>query len=275
MSPGGSIASGFCTSAAAGILLVLSIPPFRELGRFFFAFNAGLSFAFLCLSAPFRPGPLRILAERPPQRAGGDSLASLAAAVALALVFAYVAALYAPGGRTAKSLLAAAAASALLATAVDGWRAAGPAGAGWVFGANALAASALLGSVIVAMNLGHWYLVRARLSASHLVRLALAMAAAVGARAVLSAAGLLSAAARSPLGARAFMETMAVDRAVFFWPRLFFGLFGPAVFAYMVYETARIRSTQSATGILYIAVIFVMMGEFLARYLSVAGAVAL
>jgi len=40
----------------------------------------------------------------------------------------------------------------------------------------------------------------------------------------------------------------------------------------MVYETARIRSTQSATGILYIAVIFVVYGEFVARYLAVAGA---
>ena len=53
---------------------------------------------------------------------------------------------------------------------------------------------------------------------------------------------------------------------------MLFGLLGPAAFAFMVHETARIRSTQSATGILYIAVIFVMYGELLARYLAVAGA---
>jgi hypothetical protein len=40
----------------------------------------------------------------------------------------------------------------------------------------------------------------------------------------------------------------------------------------MVYATARIRSTQSATGILYLTVIFVLIGEFLARFLTVAGA---
>jgi hypothetical protein len=39
----------------------------------------------------------------------------------------------------------------------------------------------------------------------------------------------------------------------------------------MVSETARIRSTQSATGILYVAVIFVLIGELLARYLTVIG----
>ena len=53
---------------------------------------------------------------------------------------------------------------------------------------------------------------------------------------------------------------------------VFFGILGPAAFAYMVRETARMRSTQSATGILYMAMIFVVYGEFLARYLTVAGA---
>jgi hypothetical protein len=39
----------------------------------------------------------------------------------------------------------------------------------------------------------------------------------------------------------------------------------------MIHATASIRSTQSATGILYLAVVFVLIGEFLARYLTVAG----
>src|SRR5437867_2626082 len=69
-----------------------------------------------------------------------------------------------------------------------------------------------------------------------------------------------------------FLSEIAIDRGVFFWQRVFFGFLGPAAFAYMVHETARIRSTQSATGILYLGVIFVVYGEFLARYLALAGA---
>ena len=39
---------------------------------------------------------------------------------------------------------------------------------------------------------------------------------------------------------------------VFFWQRVLFGLCGPTVLAYLTWETAKIRSTQSATGILYV-----------------------
>src|SRR5206468_10558449 len=39
---------------------------------------------------------------------------------------------------------------------------------------------------------------------------------------------------------------------VFFWQRVLFGLAGPAVLSYLTWETAKIRSTQSATGILYV-----------------------
>jgi hypothetical protein len=39
------------------------------------------------------------------------------------------------------------------------------------------------------------------------------------------------------------------------------GFVGTAAATFMVMKTARIRSTQSATGILYIAMIFVIFGE--------------
>ncbi len=272
MSSGIGIATGFFTSAAAGILGALLLAPFEDLRRFFFALNGGLAFGFLCLATPYRPGPLNLLSgEAAPERLP-ESLGALAAALAIVLVIAYVGALYLPGDRRGRSLLALATAAALLATTADGWQAARGGAIGWIFGANAVAAAALLGSVIVAMNLGHWYLVRWRLPVGHLVRFSLVMAAAIALRAAILVAGLWIAGARSPLGLGGFLENVAVDRAVFFWPRVGFGILGPAVFAYMVHETARIRSTQSATGILYIAVIFVIIGEFMARYLAVTGA---
>jgi len=258
----GAIAIGFFTSTAAGILAALLLAPFRELGRFFFVLNACLAFLFLCVAAPYR-----VTAR------GAAPGAFLLALLAMLLVIAYLAALLLlRAGRSSSGLLVAAAAAALLATAADGRMAAGGGGPEWFFSASALAAAALLGAVTVGMLLGHWYLVRTRLDISHLVRFARFFAVAVAARAAFLIAGLLDAGLRSPWGLEHFLKTTAVDRGLFFWQRVFFGILGPAAFAGMVYETARIRSTRSATGILYIAVIFVVYGEFLARYLAVAGA---
>jgi hypothetical protein len=271
VSSGIGIATGFFTCAAAGILGALLLAPFDDLRRFFFALNGGLAFGFLCLAAPYRPDARLLLSGAAAPGRLPEYVGSLAAGLAIVLVIAYVAVLYLPGGRRGRALLALATSAALVATAADGWQAARGGAAGWISGANALAAAALLGSVIVAMILGHWYLVRWRLPVAHLVRFSLVMAGAIALRAALLIGGLWIAGARSPLGLGGFLSSIAVDRAVFFWPRVGFGILGPAVFAYMVHETARIRSTQSATGILYIAVIFVIIGEFMARYLTVAG----
>ena len=62
---------------------------------------------------------------------------------------------------------------------------------------------------------------------------------------------------------------MSVD-GVFFWQRVLFGLAGPAVLSYLTWETAKIRSTQSATGILYVDFFTVVVGEVLAKYIVLA-----
>lgn len=45
--------------------------------------------------------------------------------------------------------------------------------------------------------------------------------------------------------------------------------------AYLIWETAKIRSTQSATGILYVDFFTVIVGEVLAKYLLVSQRVPL
>ena len=60
---------------------------------------------------------------------------------------------------------------------------------------------------------------------------------------------------------------MSVD-GIFFWQRVLFGLAGPAVLSYLTWETAKIRSTQSATGILYVDFFTVVVGEVLAKYIA-------
>ena len=57
---------------------------------------------------------------------------------------------------------------------------------------------------------------------------------------------------------------------IFFWQRVLFGLAGPALLSYLTWETAKIRSTQSATGILYVDFFTVVVGEVLSKYLLLA-----
>ncbi|RMF61589.1 MAG: hypothetical protein D6743_13310, partial [Calditrichaeota bacterium] len=52
-----------------------------------------------------------------------------------------------------------------------------------------------------------------------------------------------------------------------FWGRVAFGLVVPLIFGFMVWSAAKIRSTQSATGILYATIVLVLLGETFARVL--------
>jgi protein NrfD len=53
---------------------------------------------------------------------------------------------------------------------------------------------------------------------------------------------------------------------LFLWVRLAVGIIGPLILAVMILETVRIRSTQAATGLLYIAMLLVVAGEFFSKF---------
>jgi hypothetical protein len=60
-----------------------------------------------------------------------------------------------------------------------------------------------------------------------------------------------------------------LEEAVVLWLPLRWGLgfVAPLVLCVMAWQTARIRSTQSATGILYVVVIFCFLGELTGQLL--------
>ncbi len=116
----------------------------------------------------------------------------------------------------------------------------------------------LLGASMTAMLLGHWYLIAPTLSIRPLLRLLAVLFGATALRLVVAAAALwpvLSA------------DTMNLDTTTgattWMWlgVRWGVGLAGPLVLGWMAWQAARIRSTQSATGILYVVVIFTFLGE--------------
>jgi hypothetical protein len=124
--------------------------------------------------------------------------------------------------------------------------------------ANELTSAALLGTATTAMLMGHSYLIAPSMSLSPLLRLLGGLAVSLLARALVSGVGLwTSGIALSKLNE----VTMTLPL------RWGMGILLPLVLVIMAWQTARIRSTQSATGILYVVVIFCFIGELMSQLL--------
>jgi hypothetical protein len=132
--------------------------------------------------------------------------------------------------------------------------------------ASFLSSVALLGGACGAMVLGHWYLVVPSLNVSHLQSIVRLHIGSTVVRIVVVAAAVMIAIVSWEPGVPNFERYMFSIDGIFFWQRILFGLAGPAVLSYLTWETAKIQSTQSATGILYVDFFTVIVGEVLAKY---------
>jgi hypothetical protein len=123
-----------------------------------------------------------------------------------------------------------------------------------------LSAALVLGTSTVAMSTGHWYLANAELSFDILIRLCRMFVLAVGIKSVIVA-------------------IYAVWRFEEYWRledfyklvmgvRIAAGIVLSMVLALMSLSCARRHANQSATGILYVAVVFVLIGETISLYLT-------
>lgn len=121
--------------------------------------------------------------------------------------------------------------------------------------------AAMAGLALMDMLLGHAYLTAARMGIAPFRRLNLALAAVVGLRVIVSTAGVLWLQRWRPL------EMLWGIYGLYMLTRWLVGLGVPAVFVYMAHDCIRRRSTQSATGILYVAGVLVFLGEIVALYL--------
>jgi hypothetical protein len=124
-----------------------------------------------------------------------------------------------------------------------------------------LASALMLGSAVSAMLMGHSYLIAPAMSLAPLNRLLGLLALALGIRSALACAGLYWW-TRQSSGA-----TLDLETGLWLGSRWLLGLIIPVGLTWMAWETARIRSTQSATGILYVVTIVVFLGELLSMLL--------
>lgn len=119
----------------------------------------------------------------------------------------------------------------------------------------------VLGFVMTAMLLGHWYLNTPSMQLGPIKRLMIAIAVALLVRTLVCGLGL-----------GADLTQNELDRNFGWWGllslRWLSGPIGITGLAWMTWQTLKIPNTQSATGILYVAVMFSFLGELSSQLLA-------
>jgi hypothetical protein len=115
---------------------------------------------------------------------------------------------------------------------------------------QSLLLAAATGGVFAAMILGHWYLVTPKLPEAPLVLFSRLLLAIVG----LQLGFFVVSLALGGGSGRGPFSPLTGPWALFVWLRLLVGLVFPLVVSWAAIQTARTRSMESATGLLYINV---------------------
>ncbi len=131
--------------------------------------------------------------------------------------------------------------------------------------ASRTASGFLLGATLSSMLLGHYYLTAPSMTIDPLKRTIALIAWGLVARALLASIGW--AIARGGMVGHASSGNPG-DSMVLLIGRWGMGFLAAGAATYMTWKTAQIRSTQSATGILYITMIFVLFGELMSLVLA-------
>ncbi|HXC61154.1 MAG TPA: DmsC/YnfH family molybdoenzyme membrane anchor subunit, partial [Nitrospiria bacterium] len=113
-----------------------------------------------------------------------------------------------------------------------------------------LISSLLLGSVVDGMILGHSYLNIPALPTKLLMRFSILFLVGLVFQGGFTLFSILSGMKTDLVRSALFLQSF---EGLFLWMRVAIGIIGPLILAVMILETVRIRSTQSATGLLYIA----------------------
>lgn len=121
-----------------------------------------------------------------------------------------------------------------------------------------------LGVTIACMFLGHWHLNAPGMELGPLRRLIAVAAAAVALQMLVVGTGLVATVTHQP--------TLRFDWLLFITLRWSFGLLGALALLWMAWQTLKIPNTQSATGMLYVAVCGVFTGELMGLLLSAGAA---
>jgi hypothetical protein len=233
----------FCLRLAAGLLACLLLLPPAQINPRFYRTHFLVALGLTAVAMLFGH-----------ETAGAGLLPPLSLVILLSLAGFFCWSLEgAPLGRVLIAVTTATLAAALVLTELTDELAGG---LGWRLAADA-ASAALLGSAMTAMLLGHMYLIAPGMTMAPMMRLLAVLLAAIVFRPVLAALTLLLWSSTGSASA----VTLQGDAVLWLPVRFGLGCVAPLVLGVMAWHTAKIRSTQSATGILYVVVIFCFLGE--------------
>lgn len=126
-----------------------------------------------------------------------------------------------------------------------------------------LVSSLLLGAGVLSMLLGHSYLTRPGLSIvplRHLVKIFMILVFVEAGLTLLNLVFLTS--------TERLLDALMLRRfeGLYLWIRLLIGIVGPIILSPMIVLTVKDRATMSATGLLYVAMMMVIIGEICSRF---------
>jgi hypothetical protein len=248
---------------AVGGLAALAVPPFGVLERGFYKSSAGVFVA----SAVTYLGGDASLALRAPVL-GTSRIVELALWAAFTIVSAvYLATLWGDSARArarayAATLFLGVAALSASATAYRLGPVLSP--ATLLYPLAFLTGALALGAVATGMLLGHWYLIDLGLSIEPMRRIFRWF---VGAVVVHAAVRLQTVAvlAIGPSVATAAVSALWHENRLLLALRFLLGPLAALALGWMIHRTLQIPQTMAATGLFYIAILFVLVGEILGR----------
>ncbi len=139
-----------------------------------------------------------------------------------------------------------------------------------VYVAGLFSIAMALGSVLLAMILAHWYLIEPRMPIAPLNRVLGMFLATEGVKLILLFAIVAIHLPGWNDTGGGLLRAFVLGDALFVAVRATLGVLAPIVLGWMTWKTVQIRSIQSATGILYAAIVFVLFGEVISLYLSLS-----
>jgi hypothetical protein len=263
----GHILVEFLFRLTLGVAVAMGVTPSRQVTSGFYRVHLWVLMGLQTLAG------LALYSRLQGDSSGGPATRWQLGVAILAAVVAYVGAVIwmyerNMAGKTAIWLLAALALAGCMLPLVQPWLAGGevaatPSRLAWQL-ADRLTGSLVLGFVTTAMLLGHWYLNTPTMKLAPLRRLIVFLAIAVLIRAIVCGAGTWlewpAIAARDGGSSQTWL--------VFVGLRWLAGIACVLGLAWLTWLTLKIPNTQSATGILYAAVVVAFIGELTSQLLS-------
>jgi hypothetical protein len=248
---------------AVGGFAALAVPPFAVLERGFYKSSAGV---FLASALVYVIGRARLAAG------GGAMTAGTLLELMLWLAFAVAASLYLASlwgdvsARRARAFVSSLFLGVIaLSVSASRYRVGPLVSFATVLYPLAFLTGALaLGAVATGMLLGHWYLIDLGLSIEPMRRLFRYFVTTVVLHLVVLAL-TIAIMALGPGDATAAVGTLWHDHGPLLAARITLGPLAVLVLAVMIHRTLQIPQTMAATGLFYIAILFVLVGELLGR----------